>query len=162
MNIRPIETSEHHLMEDFLYLAVHQPDPNNLIPRSVIDVPEIRNYISEFGTKSADFCLIAENNQEILGMVWVRILAEEIKGYGFVDAQTPEFAIAVKEGYRGQGIGEKLMQSMFKLLKNQGYEQCSLSVQKTNKAFNLYQRLGFETIDKNSEDYIMLKQLKEK
>ena len=37
-----------------------------------------------------------------------------------------------------------------------GYKQASLSVQKANYAVRMYQKTGFEIVDENEEEYIML------
>ncbi len=58
----------------------------------------------------------------------------------------PEFAISVKKEFRQQGIGSKLMQEMIVLLKSKGYEKVSLSVNKDNYAYRMYQKLGFQVI----------------
>ncbi|BHH82406.1 hypothetical protein LA52FAK_06950 [Desulforhopalus sp. 52FAK] len=34
-------------------------------------------------------------NGQIIGGVWVRKIADEIKGYGYIDNKKPEFAISV-------------------------------------------------------------------
>ena len=51
------------------------------------------------------------------------------------------------------------MRAMLSRLAKQGWGQVSLSVQKLNGAVRLYQRLGFEVADENSEEYIMVKEL---
>ena len=48
------------------------------------------------------------------------------------------------------------MKEMFSLLKSEGYQQVSLSVQKANYASKMYLKLGFEIIKTNEEDYIMI------
>ena len=99
-------------------------------------------------------------NGKIIGAVWVRILSGEIKGFGNIDDKTPEFAISLFEEYRGKGIGTNLMQKMIEYLKSNEYKQTSLSVQKENYAVNMYRKLGFEIVEENDEDYIMLLNLK--
>ena len=47
------------------------------------------------------------------------------------------------------------MKQMLIKLKSDGYRQVSLSVTKTNYAFQMYQKLGFEILTENEEDYIM-------
>ena len=76
--------------------------------------------------------------------------------YGHVDDETPSFAISLYKEYRGQGIGTEMMKAMLALLKEQGYEQASLAVQKENYAVRMYQKLGFEIVDENTEEYIMI------
>lgn len=41
-------------------------------------------------------------------------------------------------------------------LRKQGYKQASLAVQKANYAVKMYKKVGFETIDENEEEYIMV------
>ena len=76
--------------------------------------------------------------------------------YGHIDDETPSFAISLYEEYRNMGIGTALMRDMLELLKNKGYKQTSLSVQKANYAVRMYQKVGFEVIDENEEEYIMV------
>jgi ribosomal protein S18 acetylase RimI-like enzyme len=44
-------------------------------------------------------------------------------------------------------------------LKEKGYKQASLSVQKENYVVNMYQKLGFVTIKETKDDYVMLLKL---
>ena len=159
ITIREIKESEIWKLEDMMYEAVYQSDEQNLIPRSVLNVPEVRVYIKDFGTLEDDYCLVADLKDEIIGAVWVRILSGEIKGYGNVDNETPEFAISLFKEYRNQGIGTKMMIQMIDYLQAKGYKQTSLSVQKENYAVKLYEKLRFETIEENDEDYLMLLKL---
>ena len=48
------------------------------------------------------------------------------------------------------------MKEMLRILKVRGYKQASLAVQKANDAVRMYQKTGFEIIDENKEEYIML------
>ena len=76
--------------------------------------------------------------------------------YGHIDDETPSFAISLYEQYRNIGIGTALMKDMLGFLKNKGYKQTSLSVQKANYAVRMYRRAGFEVIDENEKEYIMV------
>ena len=123
-------------------------------PKSIIEQPELQVYIEDFGKKD-DWCLVAEVKRKIVGAVWVRIMDD----YGHIDDETPSFAISLYEEYRNMGIGTALMRDMLEFLKNKGYKRTSLSVQKVNYAVRMYQKVGFEVIDKNEEEYIMVCQL---
>ncbi|MCL2355497.1 MAG: GNAT family N-acetyltransferase [Oscillospiraceae bacterium] len=153
--IRQIDESEIQLLKDFLYEAVFQKDENNLIPRSVISEPEVEVYIKDFG-KPDDLCLVAELDNKIIGAVWTRILCGEVKGFGNIDGDTPEFAISLYKEYRGIGIGTALMKDMLDLLKEKGYKKTSLSVQKENYAVKMYENVGFSIVSENEEDYLMV------
>lgn len=58
--------------------------------------------------------------------------------------------------YRRYGIGTALMNQMLTELKERGYEKTSLAVQKANYAVKMYQNVGFEIVDENEEEYIMV------
>ncbi len=96
--------------------------------------------------------LVAETKKKIVGAVWVRIMDD----YGHIDDETPSFAISLYKEYRHLGIGRALMRAMLQLLKDKGYKQASLSVQKANYAVAMYRKVGFEIVDENEEEYIMI------
>lgn len=158
--IREIKKNEIDKLEDMLYEAVYQPDKNNPIQRDVIKIPQVYAYIDKFGKFNDDYCFVADLNGRIIGAVWVRIITGKIKGFGNVDNKTPEFAISLLKKYRNQGIGTKMMNKMINYLQKSGYEQTSLSVQKENYAVKLYKKVGFEIVEENDEDYLMLLKLK--
>lgn len=157
--IRELKPNEVTVLEDMLYESIYQPDENNLIPRSVLKIPEVEAYIKEFGSRKDDYCLIAELDNKIIGAVWVRIISGSIKGYGYIDDNTPEFAISLFKEYRNRGIGSQLMSSMIRYLQNNGYKQASLDVKKENYAVKLYRKMGFEIIGEDDQDYLMLLKL---
>lgn len=154
--IREMKSHEYLLLEDFLYEAIFQRDDTNLAPKSIIMKPEIRIYIDDFGSKKDDYCLCAEVDEKIVGAVWVRI----IKAYGSVDDTTPEFAISLYRDFRGYGIGTEMMKRMLAYLKQSGYSKTSLAVQKDNYAYRMYLNVGFQIVDENAEEYIMVHYLK--
>ena len=149
--IREIRENEYPILSYFLYEAIFIPEGMDKPPKSIIEQPELQVYIEDFG-KADDWCLVAEVKEKIVGAVWVRIMND----YGHIDDETPSFAISLYEEYRHLGIGTALMKNMLELLKNVGYKQTSLSVQKANYAVNMYRKVGFEVIDENEEEYIMV------
>jgi ribosomal protein S18 acetylase RimI-like enzyme len=159
VTIREIRSSEIYKLEDMLYEAIYQPDENNSIPRTVLKIPEVNAYIKDFGSRKDDHCLVVDSDEEIVGAVWVRIISGEIKGYGYIDEETPEFAISLFKEYRNQGIGSQLMSTMIEYLRENGYKQTTLNVKKENYAVKLYKKMGFEVIAEDEEDYLMLLKL---
>lgn len=150
--IRTISEGEDSLLENFLYEAIFVPKGVSAPPKTIINQPELQVYIAGFGKKKDDICLIAEVDKKAVGGVWVRIMDD----YGHIDNDTPSFAISLYRDYRGFGIGTALMQEMLRILKDRGYKQASLAVQKANYAVKMYQKTGFEIVDENKEEYIML------
>ncbi len=149
--IRNIKTEEYPLLKDYLYDAIFIPQGVKPPDKSIINNEDLQVYIKDFGSKKDDICFLAEMNHEIVGAVWIRIMND----YGHIDDQTPSLAISVKKEYRGLGIGTKLMETMLVSVKHHGYQSVSLSVQKANPAVHLYQRLGFQIIKENEEEYLM-------
>ena len=149
--IREIRENEYYVLSEFLYEAIFIPVGMEKPPKAIIEQPELQVYIADFG-KSDDWCLVAEVKEKIVGAVWVRVMDD----YGHIDDETPSFAMSLYEEYRNMGIGTALMRDMLEFLKNKGYKRTSLSVQKANYAARMYQKVGFEVIDENEEEYIMV------
>ena len=121
-------------------------------PESITKQPELQVYLTDFGEKKDDIGLVAEVDSKVVGAAWVRIMND----YGHVNDATPSFAISLYKEYRGLGIGTALMKEMLYVLKQRGYEHTSLAVQKANYAVGMYKKVGFEIVDENEEEYIMV------
>ena len=150
--MRPLQISEYPVLNEFLYEAIFIPEGAEAPPKSIIDQPELQVYVSEFGTQKDDICFVAEADDRIVGAVWVR----DMEDYGHIADGIPSFAVSLYKEYRGFGIGTALMKRMLNELKQRGYAKASLSVQKKNYAFKMYQKLGFEICGENEEEYIMV------
>ena len=158
--IRIMQKADYECLPEFLYQAIYIPEDEKLPPRSIIGAPEIFIYIKNFGTQSSDLGVVAEQNGQIIGAAWTRI----IPAYGHIDSETPELAISLLPEFRGYGIGTKLMKKLFEVLRENDYRQTSLSVQKDNPAVRFYRRLGYEMTGERldhagHEDYLMIKYL---
>lgn len=152
--IREIRKNEYHILWDFLYEAIFIPQGMKKPPKTIIEQPELQVYIADFG-KADDWCLVAEIKGKIVGAVWVRIMND----YGHIDNETPSLAISLYDEYRRLGIGTALIKAILQLLKEKGYKQTSLSVQKENYAVNMYRKVGFKVVSETKEEYIMICEL---
>lgn len=151
-NIREMKKTEPLILKDFLYEAIFVPEGVLPPDKEVVNLPELQVYTAGFGSTKDDLCLVAEVGDKIVGAVWVRIMDD----YGHVDDETLSLAMSLYKEYRNLGIGTDLLMTMLKLLKSKGYEKVSLSVQKSNYAVSMYKKAGFEVIDENEEEYIMI------
>ena len=149
--IRTIRPEEIPLLDDFLYDAIFVPEGMAAPPRSIIEQEDLQVYVRDFGKKSDDLCLVAECDGKIVGAVWVRVMDD----YGHIDNNTPSLAISLYKEYRSRGIGMQLLWQMLDLLREKGYRQVSLSVQKANYALRMYQKAGFEVIADRGEEVLM-------
>lgn len=150
--LRELRKDECAVLDDFLYEAIFIPEGVEPPPRDIIKQPELQVYVEGFGENEHDNCLVAEVKGSVVGAAWTRIMPD----YGHIDDETPSFAISLYKEYRGLGIGTALMRGMLALLRDKGYKQASLAVQKANYAVKLYEKVGFVTVDENDEEFIMV------
>jgi ribosomal protein S18 acetylase RimI-like enzyme len=150
--IREIRAEEIPLLDDFLYEAIFIPEGVTAPSRDIIGQEDLQVYVRDFGRRPDDHCLVAELDGKIVGVVWVRVMDD----YGHIDDQTPSLAISLYKDYRNRGIGTQLLQQMLDLLREKGYRQVSISVQKANYALRMYQKAGFEVIADKGEEVLML------
>ncbi len=153
--IREMRNEEYCLLDNFLYEAIYIPDGIEAPPKSIIDCPELQEYIIDFGKRKQDKALVAEIQGNVVGAIWVRIMND----YGHIDDDTPSLAMSIIKNYRGLGIGTSLLKQLLSVERLAGHSKISLSVQKSNYAVKIYKKAGFTVIDENSEEYIMLKSL---
>lgn len=149
--IRTIEEKDYSILEDFLYEAIYIPEGVDAPPRDIIKNPELQMYIADFGKQKDDKGVVAEADNKIVGAAWVRIMDD----YGHIDNNTPSLAISLLKEYRGMGIGTDLLNCLLMNLKNSGYSDVSLAVQKANYALKMYKKAGFEIVGENEQEYIM-------
>ena len=152
MKIRKLRPDENELLKDFLYEAIFIPEGVEPPERSIIEKDELKLYYEDFGSKKDDCCLIAEEDGKVIGAIWSRIMND----YGHVDDKTPSLAISLYPEYRNKGTGSSLLREMLKELKQKGYPQVSLAVQKDNYALRMYEKAGFEKVNENDQEYILL------
>ena len=147
-----MKPDEYPLLDEFLYQAIFIPKGVEPPPREIVRQPELQVYVQNFGQIYGDDCLAAECEGKVVGAVWVRIMHD----YGHIDDETPSFAISLLPHYRGQGIGTALMRAMLERLAQKGVKQVSLAVQKENYAVSMYLKCGFEVVDENEQEFIMV------
>ena len=153
--VRRMKTEDYSLLKEFTYLAIYVPHGVKTPPKSIVELPELKIYYQEFGTEKGDICLVAETDIKIVGAVWTRIAND----FAHIDDNTPSLAIAVAKESRGHGVGTRLLNEMFAVLKDAGFLSVSLSVQKENFAVNMYHRVGFEVVKDNGGELVMRKKL---
>ena len=116
-------------------------------------------YVKAWG-RPGDTAVIAIDKGFPVGAAWYRLFGRDRPGYGFVDEQTPELAIAVVPSARGQGVGTALLEALLREARAAGYPAISLSVDRTNAgAIELYERHGFERVAEDEDSVTMLARL---
>ncbi|WP_150284554.1 GNAT family N-acetyltransferase [Rummeliibacillus sp. TYF-LIM-RU47] len=143
-SIKPSMEKDIPFLWEMLHQSIFVPEGQPAPSLDILKEPNIEKYLINWG-KENDHALVAidkENNA--VGAVWVRLLDQDNAGYGFVDENTPELGMAIKNQYRGKGIGKNLLFNMIQFAHSIGYPAISLSVDPLNQnALRLYEKSGF-------------------
>jgi ribosomal protein S18 acetylase RimI-like enzyme len=158
--IRPITSNDESFLWEMLYYALYVPPRQEPFPKEIIHTPEIALYVSGWG-RAHDKGFVATDNRsgQAIGAVWMRLFPAMQPGYGYISADIPELSIALLPEYRGRGIGTDLLKHLLNKARH-NYQALSLSVSPDNPAAHLYERLGFEVINRQAASLTMKKNLR--
>jgi ribosomal protein S18 acetylase RimI-like enzyme len=81
-----------------------------------------------------------------VGVAYCRLFTHSDHGHGYVDDETPEVAIGVRDDARGAGLGAQLLVQLADAAAKSGFRRLSLSVDRENPALRLYERLGYRPL----------------
>jgi len=143
---------------EMLYEALYVPAGRAPFAREIVNEPHLSRYVKDWGRRGdVGFKAVAEDGLPV-GAIWLRMLRDEEKGFGYVDDETPEMGMALLPEYRGQGVGTSLLSHLIEAA--QGfYENISLSVARENPALRLYQRHGFQVVAEHGDSLTMRRKL---
>ena len=135
---------------DFLWLMLYEA--SYAAEDGVPDVaalhrhPLLSRYVEGWG-RPTDLGVVAVDDDagEPVGAAWVRLLTGDGAGFGWVDDDTPELAIAVQAHERGRGVGERMLRALLDAAADR-FAAVSLSVRADNPALRLYERVGFQVV----------------
>jgi GNAT superfamily N-acetyltransferase len=153
-SFRPLVASDQELLWHWLHLALWDPPPAGPRPLAVLDHPETRIYAEDWG-RSTDIGIVAVVDGKDGGACWIRLLPQGV-GLAFLDASTPQLAIALEPEYRRQGLGKALTRRVLQIAWDRGYPQVSLTVHPANPAVALYETCGFRKIGERRAYHLML------
>lgn len=156
-SLRPLGAEDQWFLWRMLYHAIFVPPGANAPPFEVVYSPALARYGEAWGRPDdLGFVAVDSQSQEAVGAAWLRVLTGEQRGYGFVDADTPELSIALLPDYRGQGIGTALLTALLDAA-DQRFSAVSLSVSHENPAQRLYARFSFTVVGDDGEALTMIR-----
>jgi GNAT superfamily N-acetyltransferase len=111
-------------------------------------------YVAGWGRRG-DSAVIALEGGFPVGAAWFRLFSRDEPGFGFVDEETPEVAVAVVPSRRGHGIGSGLLDALIDVAREQGYVGLSLSVANDSPAMHVFEKQGFEKVEETDGSWTM-------
>ena len=145
IEIRDARADDLPFLWEMLYeAAAVNPGVRAMGKERALALPAHRKYLEAWG-RTGDQALVAVDlAARRIGAAWYRCFSEEEAGYGFVAPGIPELSVAVTPDMRGKGVGRALVENLLERARAQGYRAVSLSVDRSNPAHSLYQKLGFD------------------
>ena len=154
--VREIKEEEYALLEDFLYEAIFVPEGTPAPPRSVLSLPELRLYVDGFGSRKDDAGpgrgSRRRRRRRDMGARHGRLRAHRRRNA--VARRLPLQGTPRTRHRHGPAARNAQPPATQRLRAS-----VSLSVQKANYALKMYEKAGFEVVDENEEEYVMLRRL---
>lgn len=156
LRTRPLVAADQAVLWDLLHVALWDPPPAPLRPRSVLDDPRVRIYAECWG-RANDVGVIGElaSSGAVVGACWMRVLHGGL-GMAYVDDETPQLGIAVFRPFQHRGHGERLMREAIDAARTAGHRRVSLTVHPQNPAIALYRRCGFRDAGRRNTYHLMI------
>jgi len=158
--LRALALTDAPVLWDMLYQAIYVPEGQPPPPRDIIHAPTLAVYAQGWGRPGdLGYAALSPTTGSVVGAAWSRLFPRDAPGYGFVDVDTPELSVALLPDHRGQGIGSRLLARLLGRAR-EDHPAISLSVDRGNRAWALYQRLGFREIARHGTSRVMVKRLR--
>lgn len=147
--LRPARADDATFIAEMVAEAVSWDRPAGSAPPAVADIreePRVADYFDDW-QRAGDDGFVAEVDGRPVGACWYRWFTGDRPGYGFLGEEVPGLGLAVRDGFRGQGIGTSLLGATIDLARESGAAALSLSVADGNGARRLYERAGFRPLE---------------
>jgi GNAT superfamily N-acetyltransferase len=142
-----------------LYTALSWNPERKLPPaEETLQHPEALRYHRGWG-RHGDLAVIATAGDDVVGAAYCRLFTQEDHGHGYVDDDTPEVAIGVRDDARGAGLGTRLLEELAAAAAANGFRRLSLSVDAENPAVRLYERVGYRALSSDDAGIRMIRDL---
>jgi ribosomal protein S18 acetylase RimI-like enzyme len=156
LRFRPLLPQDQAFLWDVFHVALWDPPPAPLRPRSVLAHPGVRIYAEGWGREGdVGVVALAGADEKAAGAAWMRLITGGA-GLAYVDDDTPQLGIALLPPFQGKGIGGALLRAALDAARGRGYAQVSLTVHPENPAIALYERCGFHKVDLRNTYHLMV------
>jgi GNAT superfamily N-acetyltransferase len=154
VELRPAVAADGAFLTEMLLEAMNWHPERQMTLARLLAEPELSHYIAGW-PRPDDGGVVAVAAGSPIGAAWWRLFPEADPGYGFVAGDVPELGLAIVETWRGRGVGRVLLRAAKKTLATR-CRQVSLSVERANKAQNLYLSEGFRVLTSGRDSDTMI------
>jgi len=154
MELRPVSNADLPFLAEMTLLAAFPPGP---LPEGASDMPHVTRWTVDWG-RPGDAGVVAWSDGQRLGSAWCRVHAD-VLACDESGHPVPELAIADSPEHRTHGIGAQLLNALDRSAADAGQTALSLTVNAHNPALHLYERAGFEVVQREGNRLTMVKPL---
>jgi GNAT superfamily N-acetyltransferase len=155
VQLRPLEAADGPFLAEMLLEAVNwHPQRPRLSMSGALADPHLSHYVAGWPCPG-EGGVLAVADQQPIGAAWWRFFTPIDPGYGFVAADVPELAMGVVADWRGRGVGRALIRATMRAAAAHCH-RISLSVERANRAWNLYASEGFRVLSRGPDSDIMI------
>ncbi|WP_317229059.1 GNAT family N-acetyltransferase [Clavibacter sp. MX14-G9D] len=154
--LRPARGDDLPFLEDMLLASMDWRDDGSMTRERMLRTPELAHYVTGW-PRAGDVGVVAVSDGDPVGAAWVRLFADDDRGYGFVAPDVPELGMALLPSARGRGAGRALLVALVEAVRASGAPAVSLSVEDGNdRARALYASLGFLPVGREGGSDVLL------
>lgn len=157
MNCRKYTQDDYQFLREMLFEAVFwsRTDDRPSLEEG-LSYDFTKHVLVDFGSRKGDIAVIAEIDGIKAGAAFLRYWNDDVNIRGYISEDIPVLVIGVVEGYRRQGVGDHLIETIKTVAKENGISNISLCVTKSNVAYHLYAKQNFKIVQDIESSYNML------
>jgi len=154
--VRPGNKKDLPFLREMLFEAAFwRPDQERPSLEEGLEREDLSFLLDDWGRQGDAAVIALEQDGCPIGAAWCRFWGPEQHSYGYISPEIPELGIAVRQSYRGLGIGHLLVEALLLMAAEVGIEKVSLSVEVDNPAVKFYRSHGFEIVNKVGNAWTM-------
>ncbi|OIJ68185.1 GNAT family N-acetyltransferase [Streptomyces mangrovisoli] len=159
-SLRMATADDADFLTDMLVAAVNWNPAQTAVSRDRVLEDCLSAHYVEGWPRPGDLGVVAvEAGGRPIGAAWLRQFGHDDPGYGFVAGDVPELSVGVVAAWRGKGVGRALLTDVARHATERGIARICLSVERANRARDLYVAEGFTTVASGPDADTMIRVL---
>lgn len=158
INCRPYVQDDAQFLREMLFEAVFwsRTDDDRPSLEEGLSYDYTKHVLVDFGSRKGDLAVVAEIDGKKVGAAFIRYWNDDENIRGYILEDIPVLVIGVVDGYRQQGVGGMLIESLKTAAIENEISKISLCVTKTNVAYHLYKKQNFKIVEDIESSYNMI------